>query len=424
MRGRLKAILPDTAVLRHGHDFRMLFLSGVVSLLGSMTTMVALPFQVAHLTGSFVSVGLLGLFELVPLVVFGLWGGALADALDRRRLILLTEIAQAGLSGLLLINAALPHPAVWPIFGVAMLFAAADGLQRPSLDAIVPRLVSGPDLPGAIALGSLKWQLGAIVGPSLGGLLIATAGPASAYAFDLLTFLVSALFLVRINPVPPVASAEQPSWRTIAAGLHYARTRRDLLGTYLVDLAAMVFAYPTSLFPFLVIELHAPWSLGLLYAATSVGSLIATATSGWSRRTHHYGRAVVVAAFCWGIAIAGVGLVHSVLPTLLFLVAAGAADMVSGLFRGLIWNRSIPDDMRGRLAGVELLSYSVGPQLGQVRASGMASLTSLRTSIALGGIACAFSCVALAFSLPTLWAFDDRTDENVRRNAAQDGAIE
>jgi len=263
--------------------------------------------------------------------------------------------------------------------------------------------------------------VGAILGPSLGGLLIAFAGPGAAYLFDLSTFLASALLLARLRPVPPLPTADRPSWLTIGQGLRYAASRRDLLGTYLIDFVAMVFAYPVSLYPFLAVELHAPWSLGLLYSATSVGALIATATSGWSRRIHHYGRAIVVAATCWGLAIACVGFVHSVTATLFFLAVAGGADMVSGLFRGLVWNRSIPDDMRGRLAGVELLSYSIGPQLGQVRASVSAQVLSLRKSIGVGGAICAFSCVALAFALPSLWRFDDRTDENVRHRDEFEG---
>ncbi len=420
MPARLRKVLPDVGALRNSRDFRLLFGSGIISLLGSMTTMVALPFQVARLTGSFVSVGLLGLFELAPLVVFGLWGGALADAVDRRKLILWTETAQCVLSCLLLTNALLPRPAVWPIFVIAMLFATADGLQRPSMDALVPRIVDDQDLPSAAAWGSLKWQVGAIAGPSLGGLLIATAGPSVAYGFDAATFVVSVLILLRLRPVPPLATAEAASWRGIRVGLTYAASRRDLLGTYLIDLVAMIFAYPVSLFPFLAIELHAPWSLGLLYAAPSVGSLVASGTSGWTSRSHRYGRAIVVAAICWGLSMACVGLVHNVALTLLFLALAGGADMVSGLFRHLLWNKSIPDELRGRLAGVELVSYSVGPQLGQVRASVTAQLTSLRTSIGIGGIACAVTCIGLAFALPTLWEFDDRTDVNVRQRSGNE----
>jgi MFS family permease len=405
----------DLRPLRHSRDFRWVFTSGLVTYLGSMVTMVALPFQVAQLTNSFVAVGLIGLAELVPIILFGLWGGAMADAVDRRRVVVLTEFASLALSVVLLVNALLPEPHLWVIYVVAMVFAAVDGLQRPSLEAIIPRVVAHDELAAAGALNSLRWQVGSIAGPALGGLLIAGLGVWSAYAFDAASFLISGIALWRLRTIPPSESAEPASLRRIGESMRYAWSRKDLLGTYAVDLMAMVFAFPYALFPFLADDLGAPWVLGFLYAAGAVGGLLATLTSGWTSHVHHHGRAVLVAAICWGLAIAGVGLSDSVPIVLLMLGLAGAADMISALFRMLIWNQTIPDDLRGRMAGVELLSYSIGPTLGQVRSTGVAALTSLRTSLVSGGLLCAAGGVLLAFALPTLWHFDDRTDPNATR---------
>ena len=405
----------DTRPLRHSRDFRWVFASGLVTYLGSMVTMVALPFQVADLTGSFVAVGLIGLAELVPLVVFGLWGGAIADAVDRRRVVVLTELAMLGLSGALLVNALLPDPHLWVIYVVAMLFAAVDGLQRPSLEAIIPRVVAHDELAAAGALNSLRWQLGSIAGPALGGLLIAGLGVWSAYAFDAATFLLSAVALWRLRAIPPAEHAESPSLRRIRESMGYAWSRKDLLGTYAVDLMAMIFAFPYALFPFLAEDLGAPWALGMLYSAGAAGSLMATLTSGWTSHVHRHGRAIVLAAIGWGLAIAGVGLTTNVWVVLVMLALAGGADMLSGLFRMLIWNQTIPDEVRGRMAGIELLSYSIGPTLGQVRASAVASLTSLRFSLVSGGLLCAIGGVLAAVTLPSLWRYDDRTDPNAVR---------
>jgi MFS family permease len=405
----------DLAPLRHSRDFRWIFASGLVTYLGSMVTMVALPFQVADLTGSFVAVGLIGVAELVPLIVFGLWGGAIADAVDRRRVVVAAEFAMLALSSILLANALRPEPQLWVIYVVAMLFAAVDGLQRPSLEAIIPRVVAHDELAAAGALNSLRWQVGEIVGPALGGLLIAGFGVWSAYAFDAATFLVSGLALWRLRSIPPSDSAEPASLRRIGASMRYAWSRKDLLGTYAVDLMAMVFAFPYALFPFLAEGLGAPWSLGFLYSAGAVGSLVATVTSGWTGHVHRHGRAVVLAAIGWGLAIAGVGLATNVWVVLVLLALAGGADMISGLFRMLIWNQTIPDEMRGRMAGIELLSYSIGPTLGQVRATGVAQLTSLRTSLVSGGLMCAVGGVVLAAALPSLWRYDARTDPHAVR---------
>ncbi|QMU80371.1 MFS transporter [Streptacidiphilus sp. PB12-B1b] len=423
MRRLLAQLSVDLSPWRSSRDFRLLWSAGAITAFGSFLTLVAVPLQLKQLTGSSFEVGLIGAVELVPLIVCGLWGGALADAMDRRRLVLNSEIAQGLCAAALLGNGLLPHPAVWPLYLVAALSSAFGAIQRPSLDAITPQIVEHDQLTAAASLVSLRWNAGAIAGPALAGVIATTAGVSAAYAIDLATFVVSALLMYRLRPVPPAAEAQRPSVRAIVDGLRYARSRPDLLGTYAVDMAAMLFAMPTAVFPFLADRLHADWSLGLMYASFAVGSLLVTLTSRWASRVMRHGRMVVWAAAGWGAAIAGAGLSTDVWLVLLCLVAAGGADMVSGLFRSTLWNGTIPDELRGRLAGVELLSYSVGPQLGQVRAGGMAAVVGVRASIWAGGLACVVAVGALAAALPALMRYDARTDPHAqalrtRREAA------
>ncbi|MFJ1758072.1 MFS transporter [Kitasatospora sp. NPDC088134] len=408
----VRRLLPDLTPWRASRDFRLLWLSGCVTGFGSFLTFVALPIQIKELTGSTLAVGLIGAFELVPLVAFGLWGGALADALDRRRLVLLSEAGLALLTALMLANSLLPHPLLWPIYLVAALVAALDGLQRPALDSMTPRVVAHDQLPAAFALNSLYRNVASVAGPPIAGVVVVVAGAGFAYAVDLLTFLVSLALIARMRPVPPSGGAAAPSLRSIGQGLGYAWSRKDLLGTYAIDVVAMLFAYPVALFPFLAAELHAEWALGLLYAATALGALLVAATGGWTSRVHRHGRMLLFAALGWGVAMTLAGLFGNVWLVLLFLALAGGADQISGVARSTIWNQSIPDELRGRLAGVELLSYSVGPQLGQVRAGAMAKPLGTRGSVWAGGALCVLGVLALTAAIPRLLAWDSRTDPN------------
>ncbi|MFE3553060.1 MFS transporter [Streptomyces kronopolitis] len=414
-RRRLTALLPDLAPWRSSRDFRLLWCAGAITVFGTFLTVVALPLQLKELTGSTLAVGALGAVELVPLLVFGLYGGALADSVDRRRLIVGSELALGLISALLLLNSLLPHPLVWPLYAAAALSSALTGLQRPALDAIVPRIVRHDQLAAAAALNALRWQIGAIAGPALAGGLLALAGLRWAYAIDAATFAVSVLLSRRLAPSPASHDAEKPSLRVIAEGARYAWSRKELLGTYAVDVLAMLFAYPLAIFPFLADDLHAPWSLGLMYAALPAGSLLVSLTSGWTGRVHRQGRAIVLAAAGWGLAIAAAGQLRQVWAVLLLLTLAGAFDMVSGIFRSAMWNQTIPDELRGRLAGIELLSYSSGPQLGQVRVGGMAALMGVRAAVSAGGLLCFAGVALLALGLPKLRAYDARTDEHARR---------
>lgn len=417
------AALPDLSPWRSSRDFRLMWWAGAITVFGSFLTFVAVPLQVKELTGSAVAVGALGAVELVPLIVCGLYGGALADAMDRRLLIVWTEAALGLLAALLLLNSVLPHPQIWPLYVVAAATSALTGLQRPALNAIVPRIVPHDQLAAAAALNAVRWQLGAIAGPALAGGLLAVAGLRWAYAIDAVTYGVSLLLSVRLAPSPAAHDAERPSLRAIGQGARYAWGRKELLGTYAIDLTAMLFAFPLAVFPFLAEELDAPWALGLFYAALPAGSCLVSLTSGWTSRVHRHGRAVVLAAAAWGLAVAAAGQMRNVWLVLLCLTLAGACDMISGIFRTAMWNQTIPDGLRGRLAGIELLSYSVGPQLGQVRAGGMAALTTVRTSVFSGGLLCFAGVALLALALPKLLAYDARTNEHaVRMRAAGAGS--
>jgi len=384
----------------------------MVTRFGSMVTYIAAPFQIKEITGSFVAVGVLGVVEIIPLIIFGLYGGALADRLDRKRIVVLCECGFTLTVVALAFNSTVQHPSIWVIYAVAMLTAALDGLQRPSLDAMIPRIVPVNKLGAANALSSLTHSVSFVFGTALAGLVITRIGFTWSYLVDVASFVISIALLMKLPRIAATndnAEHQKPR-QAIAEGTRYAWSRKDLLGTYLIDTAAMLFAYPVALFPFLADALDSPQSLGLLYSAGAVGAALATLTSGWTVRIKRHGVAVVIAATVWGIGIAIVGLVDTLPLALAGLAIAGAADMVSGLFRSLIWNTSIPDHLRGRMAGIELLSYSIGPQIGQVRSSISADLFGLKRAFVSGGLLCAISVNALAAVLPALRKYEATQD--------------
>ncbi|MEO5853011.1 MAG: MFS transporter [Nocardioides sp.] len=426
---RLRALRIDLTPLRESRDFRLLFVAGTVFYLGAMVSYVAIPFQIYRLTGSNFAVGAVGLVELVPLVVFGLYGGALADHVDRRRLLIWTGVAQAVFTAVLAVNAFRERPSLGVIFVVAGLLTSSSALQRPSREALMPRTVRHDQIPAGNALTSLGMQLGVLVGPALGGLLVAYVGIGWCFVVDIVGLGVATALYVVMRPYPHQAETTPPSLAGIVDGMRYALRRRDLLGTYLVDLAAMFLAIPVVLFPALADEVFdRPELLGLLYTAETVGALVATALSGWTSRVHHHGRAIVVAAAAYGAMVALAGVMPSIWLVALFLMLSGAADMVSGVFRGTVWNQTIPEGMRGRLAGIEMLSYSLGPLGGQVRAGVVADLWTVRGSIASGGLACVAGVALTAVWLRDFWSYDARTDEHAvaereRRRAAGEAVV-
>ena len=403
----------DISPLRKYRELRLLFASGMITRLGSAMTMVALPFQIKVLTNSYVAVGLMGIVQLVPLIIFGLYGGVLADSVDRKKMILLAEASSLVMTLVLFLNALLPNPHIVVLYIVGAAFAALSGLSAPSLGAILPRIVSHEDMAASNALMGLRWQFGAILGPSIGGLIVSTAGVATGYSLDVISYVLSLIFIILLRPVPPGEKSTPPNLKSLIDGLQYAISRKDLLGTYLVDLSAMFFAMPTALFPFWADSLHARWALGLFYSAGTVGAMITTLTSGWMKNYPHHGRAVMWAAIGWGASISLAGTFNSLFMVLFFLTLAGASDEISALFRSLMWNQSIADEYRGRLGGIELLSYSVGPLGGQMRAGSMAAWTNLRTSVVSGGLLCIGFVVLAASALPKFRNYDVRTNQHV-----------
>ncbi len=410
----LKLAAIDITPLRRHRDFRLLFIGRMVSFFGTMITFVAVPYQVFQLTHSVLAVGALGLVELAALLAFAFLGGALADARDRRHMVLLSEAGLMVVSIVLAGNSVLGSPQVWIVFAAIAIGNAIDALQRPSLDAMLPRLVDRDELTAAAALGSLRGTLGMIAGPAVAGLLLAAFGLPITYLIDVGTFVVGIVCLYLMRAIPPPADAERPSLRRIVEGLRYARSRPELIGTYLVDIIAMFFGMPTALFPALAQSFGGPSVLGLMFAAPAVGAFLFSATSGWTSRVHRHGMGVIVAAVLWGVAIIFFGLATNLVVALVFLGIAGAADMMSGVYRSTIWNQTIPDSLRGRLASIELLSYASGPTLGNFEAGVVASLFSLRVSIVSGGVLCVVGCVMAAALLPAFRAYDGRAQQAAR----------
>ena len=408
---KLAAIAPDVTPLRESRGFRAVFASRTVAWLGTEAAEVALLVQAKELTGSPLQVGLLGLVQLGPLVVFGLYGGVLADRVDRKLLMRWCEPALAACAGLLLLNALLPRPALWPLFVVSALMMTFAALQRPSFEAAVPRLVPRDQQTAAAALLSMSTNATVLLGASLGGALAVAPGPASVYALDAAGFGVSFALLGRLPALPRQGSEglgdavsrsgeERAVLGDIWAGLRYAGSRKDLLGSYLADLAAMIFAYPNALIPFMSALLGTPWATGLMFAAPSAGAFLVSVTSGWMGRVRRHGAAIAMAAACWGGAMAAFGVSPDLWAALALLAVAGGADEASAIFRDTLWNQTIPDELRGRMAGIELLSYAAGPPLGQLQTGTVAAVAGVRLALVAGGLACVAGVGAVSAALP------------------------
>src|ERR1041385_178494 len=381
-------MLIDISPLRISRDYRLLFFGQLISSFGTAMSFVVVPVQVYQLTHSTLLVGLLSASEFVLILFMAFVGGAYADYIDKRRMLRLTEIGQTLVTVALVINAALGRPLVFVLFICAALHAGLVALQRPSFESLLQKIVPVELMSSVSALNSLRWNVTTILGPSLAGIIVARYGAPTAYSIDLITFIASltAVFLIRAVPAP--AQAEQrPTLKAVAEGLHYAWKRKEILGTYLIDMNAMFFGMPTALFPAMSLQFGAG-TVGLFYAAPSVGALVATLTSGWARKTNRHGLVVAIAASMWGVAIIIFGFCQSLFLALFFLGLAGAFDMISAVFRMTIWSQTIPHHLRGRLAGLELISYTSGPKLGDAEAGIVASLFSVRASIVSGGVLC------------------------------------
>jgi MFS family permease len=404
---RLRGHLIDLTPLRRSRDFRLLFAGLAVSHFGTEITFVAVPFQVWRLTHSTLAVGLLGLCDLVPLLVTPILGGLIADAFERRRFVLAVHVVLGMLSAALVANGALPHPHLWALYAFATLHAALYGLYRPAIDAWPVRLVGTDLLPSALALEMLYYNADGLAGPALAGVLIAWLGVSGVYLIDVATFVVAIACLAAMRPSPPGEEAPAPGLHAILEGLRFLRGKPVLQMTFVADLNAMVFGMPLALFPAVADRLGVgATGLGFLYAAGAGGSLLASLFSGRLRHVRRQGRAILLAIVVWGGAIVGFGLARSLWLAIAFLAIAHAGDLISGVYRSAIAQTVVSDELRGRLNGMGLTVWTVGPALGDIEAGAVASLVSVPFAVVSGGLACVLGATVIWALVPAFRRYD------------------
>jgi MFS family permease len=408
-RRRLRRLLVDLEPVKRDRDFRMIWLGQMINGLGRQVTVVALPFELWQLTHSSLSIGILALVQLVPILVFSLGGGAVADAVDRRRLLIATQALLAASSLCLVILALQPAPPIWAFYVVAFVAAGIGAVDQPTRTSAIPRLVPRERLQAAIAVNWLSGQTVSVAGPVAAGILIATAGVATAFAFDVVTFMASLAALFLIAPIPPHPGAARPSLHSIAEGLLFARGRRIVMATFAIDLDAMIFGMPSSLFPQLALTVFNTGAAGygLLNAAPALGALAGAAFSGWVARIRRPGRGVIAAVAAWGIAIVGFGLLTASFPlALLCLAVAGGADVVSAVLRASIVQLATPDQIRGRVSSIHSLVVTSGPRLGDAEAAGVAALAGPQFSVVSGGVLCLLGLLVVVRRFPELLGYE------------------
>jgi MFS family permease len=406
--GRLRRHRIDLTPLKASTDFRRLFVGQALSEFGTQITFVAVPLQVYVITRSTAMVGLLALCETLPLLVLPIVGGAIADAVERRRFLMVAQAIAAALTLALAVNAFLPQPRVWVLFAFSFLWASAYSLYSPAFRAWPARLLP-PDLyTSALALEVVYYQSAALAGPALAGVLFVKLGVEYAYLTDAASYVAVVIALRGMRPSPPTAGRASVGWSTIVEGLRFLRGKQVLQGTFWIDLNAMIFGLPVALYPAFVIDvLHAsPTVVGLLYSAEALGALLVALVSGRAKHVRRQGLVTLVACVCWGAGIVGFGLSPTLWVALAFLMLASASDMVSGLYRDAILKTVTPDEMRGRLEGISLSVVGTGPSLGNAEAGLLASVTGVRFSIVSGGVACMLGAGLLALVLPRYRRYD------------------
>jgi MFS family permease len=398
---RARHVLIDITPLRRSRDFRALTSGELASVLGSQLTEVAVPYQVYRLTHSSLDVGLVSLAALVPLIIGSLIGGSLADAVDRRRMLLVVELMSALSSAGLAVNADTAS-ALWPLFVLPALSAGLSGCDSAARNAIVPNMVRRSEVPAANAMFQSLYQMGAVAGPAAAGLLLAGAGIRFVYWMDVAGYGLCMLAVFLISPQRPAHAGHAPGVRSIIEGFRYLRGRQVIQGAYLLDINAMMFGMPRALFPALASTVFGGGAstVGFLYAAPGAGALAGAVTTGWVGRINRQGLAVIVAVIAWGGAITGFGLVRWLPAALVLLAVAGWADVISAVFRNTIIQLSVPDFLRGRLQGVQIAVVAGGPQLGDLEAGVVATAFGDTTSVVSGGLACIAGAILLARLLP------------------------
>ena len=407
----IRRIALDISPLRESRDYRLLWMGQLVSLTGTYIAVVALPYQVFQMTGSALAVGMIGLAQVVPLILVSIFGGAFADRVDRRKIMIATDGGLALSSALLLLGAIHGRPPLWFLYGATGLGAGMSALNWPARTASVVNLVGRERLPAAMSLNQVLYNGSMLVGPALGGLILTRGGLVWAYGIDVASFVAAMTSAALIRPLPPERKEGEEvltGWSAIAEGLRFLRGRRVLVASFLIDLNAMIFGMPRALFPVMQKTVFGvgPFGLGLLYAAPAAGALVGALTAGWVSRIRHQGRAVVWAVVVWGAAIAAFGLSGRLFwLALFFLAVAGAADVVSAVFRGTILQLGAPDALRGRVSAVHIMVVTGGPRLGDVEAGAVAALVSPAFSIVSGGLACLAGAAILALLVPQFWRY-------------------
>lgn len=400
-----RQVIVDVTPLRESASFRRLYLGTLAGFVGRQVTVVAVPFQVYLLTGSSLAVGLLGVAQLVPLLLVALVAGAVIDAYDRRKIVAISQILLAITALGLAYNAARPHPLIWPIYVLSGLNAAISTLDSPARMAMIPTLVRREVFPAAMALHQTMVNVGQAVIPAVVGLLLARVSITAAYLAEAGSFLIAVALVRRLPPMHPEGGGRAAGLGSIMEGLRYLREQRLIRANFLIDINAMVFGMPRALFPAIGTTVFGgdASTVGLLYAAPGAGAFLAAVTSGWVGNIKRKGRAVIYAVIIWGVAIAIFGLVASLPWALVALAVAGAADVVSAVFRATILQLTVPDALRGRLSAIHNAVVSGGPRLGDAEAGAVAALTSLRFSVVSGGAACVAGAVAMIRWMPELW---------------------
>ncbi|WP_099908338.1 MFS transporter [Streptomyces sp. TLI_171] len=408
MRRLTRGAFADLTPLRESPHYRRLLFGQSVSAIGQQMTAVAVAVQVYDLTRSNFATGLVGLCSLLPLVVFGLYGGAIADRVDRRRL------GMTGSGGLAAVSALLAAQALLDLRSVALLYVAVAlqggffAVSSPARSSMIPRLVPREQLPAANALNTIGMNLGQTVGPLLGGVAIAAYGAQAAYLVDTVAFAATLYAMWRLPAMLPQTTTGKRA--TVLDGLRFLREQPNLRTSFLADLAAMIFGLPRALFPAIAVAFYGggPGIVGLLVAAPAVGALAGGLFSGWIGRIHRHGLAVLASVATWGLAIAAFGVVHNLPLGLLLLAAAGCADTVSMIFRNTMMQVAAPDEMRGRLQGVFIIVVAGGPRLGDFESGTVATLTTPTLSILTGGLACIAAVLLLAARRPAFLRYDAR----------------
>jgi MFS family permease len=404
-----RRLVVDITPLRESPRFRILFLGQLLAHFGRQITIVAVPYQLFLITGSTLAVGVLGIVQFVPLMAASLLGGAVADAFDRRKLLVAGHLMLAVTAVGLMWNASVAMPSVWPLYTLSALNAGISAINGPARMAAIPALLRRQLLPSGLALNSTMHEVAAAVGPALAGLLIAQQSLHFTYAANALIFAAAALTLVWVGPLHPEGGGRAVSVSSVTEGLRYLKGQPLLQSGFLIDLNAMIFGMPQALFPAIGTDLFGgdATTVGLLYAAPGVGALIAALTSGWVGPVSRRGRVVVISVIVWGVAITVFGLVSYLPVALVLLALAGGADVVSAVFRNTILQLAVPDPLRGRLSSVHVAVVGGGPRLGDLEAGGVAALTSVRFSVVSGGLACILGALAISRFMPQLWAYRD-----------------